>query len=330
MKLNFHKNHNLLFGVVLGGFIALSLIIAVGPAFWVQNNNKPLQNSKPLTALQKKGLSIYIGEGCEYCHTQQVRPLAEDKVFGRPSTPGDYAYLRSIGIWRETPNVLGTERTGPDLSNVGNRQPSDIWNYIHLYNPRAVVKESVMPAFPWLFKVVSDPKPGEIVVPVPVPYAPKSGKVVPTDRARALVAYVLSLKQIPLGSIRQKPQPQAKSTESEDRVDGKQIYLTTCAACHQANGKGISGAFPPLAGDPVVNNKDATQHILTVLGGLHGKTIDGMSYSTTMPSFGQAMSNEEVAAVINYERTHFGNKGTTITAEEVEKIRKTLKKGNKE
>ena len=147
MKLSFHKNHRLLFGVVFFGFIGLSLIIAVGPAFWVQDHNKPIPGSKPMTKLQKEGLRVYVDEGCEYCHTQQVRPLPEDKVWGRPSTPGDYAHIHEINTFQEPPNVLGTERTGPDLTNVGKRRASKIWNYIHLYNPRSVVKESVMPAF---------------------------------------------------------------------------------------------------------------------------------------------------------------------------------------
>ncbi|HKJ34714.1 MAG TPA: cbb3-type cytochrome c oxidase subunit II [Balneolaceae bacterium] len=327
MKLSFHKNHKLLFGVVFFGFIGLSLIIAVGPAFWVQDHNKPIPGSKPMTKLQKEGMRVYIDEGCEYCHTQQVRPLAEDKVWGRPSTPGDYAHVHRLNIWQETPNVLGTERTGPDLSNVGKRRASKTWNYIHLYDPRSVVKQSVMPAFHWLFKVEKNPGPNETVVPVPKQFAPKNGKVVPTQRAKALIAYVLSLKQTPL------PNGQQKTTESQNsgggqqaaasgsKLNGKNIFVQNCAACHQQNGKGVPGAFPPLAGDPVVNNIDPTEHIETVLYGKSSKTIGGVKYSAQMPPLGESMSNAEVAAVINYERTHFGNHGKTITPQDVAKIR---------
>ncbi|HKJ45937.1 MAG TPA: cbb3-type cytochrome c oxidase subunit II [Balneolales bacterium] len=332
MKLSFHKNHKLLFSVVFFGFVALSLIIAVGPAFWVQDNNEPLPGSKPMTKLQKEGMRIYIDEGCEYCHTQQVRPIAEDKIWGRPSTPGDYAHIHRLNVWQETPNILGTERTGPDLSNVGKRRASKVWNYIHLYNPRAVVKESVMPAFHWLFKVVKNPGPNQTVIPVPKEYAPKNGKIVPTQRAVALVDYILSLKQTPLNE--KGPQvsesasennggtsPQQKSTAGTGKINGKNIFVQNCAACHQTNGEGVPGAFPPLANDPVVNNDNPAEHIETVLHGKSGTTINGVKYTAQMPPLGESMSDEEVAAVINYERTHFGNHGKTITPQDVAKIR---------
>jgi cytochrome c oxidase cbb3-type subunit 2 len=93
-----------------------------------------------------------VASGCSYCHTQQVRPLPQDAVFGRPSAPGDFTY--------QTPELLGSERTGPDLTNVGARQASTVWQYIHLYNPRAVVPQSIMPAFEWLFEVEIAPHRG--------------------------------------------------------------------------------------------------------------------------------------------------------------------------
>lgn len=200
MKLDFHKNHRLLFGTVLVLFVALSVIIAVAPALWVQSNNRALAGSRALTDEEALGLQVYLGEGCVYCHTQQVRPLDQDTDrYGRASAPGDYARLAPYDVWRQTPSVLGTERTGPDLSNVGERQPSDVWHHIHLYQPRAVVGESMMPAFPWLYEARAQAGPDDIVVPVPNPYGPEGGVVVAGPRARALVAYLLSLKQVPLG-----------------------------------------------------------------------------------------------------------------------------------
>jgi cytochrome c oxidase cbb3-type subunit 2 len=122
-----------------------------------------------------------------------------DAVWGRPSAPGDYAYVRAGGLWYPyAPAVLGSERTGPDLSNVGARQASDVWQYLHLYNPRAVVAGSVMPAFPWLCENKAAADEGELVVPVPKPYAPEKMVVVPNSRGRALVAYLLALRQVPI------------------------------------------------------------------------------------------------------------------------------------
>ncbi len=114
---------------------------------------------EPLTPLQAEGRDVYVANGCGYCHTQQVRPLPQDKIFGRASAPGDFAY--------QTPELLGSERTGPDLTNAGVRQPSTVWQFIHLYNPRAVVPESIMPAFDWMFKVVEQAPAGTTPVPLP-------------------------------------------------------------------------------------------------------------------------------------------------------------------
>jgi cytochrome c oxidase cbb3-type subunit 2 len=151
------------------------------------------------TALEIEGLAVYVSEGCVYCHTQQVRPLEMDNVWGRPSAPGDYAYVRPAGLLQPyAPAVLGSERTGPDLSNVGARQASDVWQYMHLYNPRSVVEGSVMPAFPWLFDVKAAVGEGETAVPVPVAFAPAHGVVVPNARGRALVAYLLARRQVPI------------------------------------------------------------------------------------------------------------------------------------
>jgi cytochrome c oxidase cbb3-type subunit 2 len=150
-------------------------------------------------ALETEGLKVYISEGCVYCHTQQVRPLKMDAVWGRPSAPGDYAFVRPVGVWQPYASaILGSERTGPDLSNVGTRQASDAWQYLHLYNPRSVVESSIMPAFPWLFDVKSAAGPNEFVVPLPPEHAPATGVVVPNARGRALVAYLLSRRQVPI------------------------------------------------------------------------------------------------------------------------------------
>src|SRR5699024_8681958 len=142
------------------------------PALWVQDQAKPLEWDEPMTELEREGLKVYIDEGCVYCHTQQVRPLKMDETWGRAAIPADYAYINRPGIWKQTPAVLGSERTGPDLTNIGKRQPSDVWQYMHLYNPRSVVGESIMPAFPWLFKVVEKPDPDAEIVTLPEAYAP--------------------------------------------------------------------------------------------------------------------------------------------------------------
>jgi len=107
---------------------------------------------------------------------------------------------------------------------------------------------------------------------------------------------------------------------------GATLYRTSCASCHQANGEGIPGAFPPLAGDPVVMDEDPTRHIEIILFGMVNEAIEGVEYSAAMPPFSERLSDEEVAAIVNHERTSWGNNAPTVTAEDVQNVRK---EGNK-
>lgn len=199
MKLNFHENHWLLLGTIFFGFLALSLIIGVGPAISVQADVEPLPTATVPTQLERDGLAVYIAEGCVACHTQQVRDLEMDRTFGRASVADDYAHTTPLGPWAPyAPAVLGSSRTGPDLANVGARQGSETWQAIHLYNPRAVVPDSIMPGYPWLFDEVATVPEGKTAVPLPPSHAPEGTNVVLNDKGEALVAYLLSLEQPPL------------------------------------------------------------------------------------------------------------------------------------
>jgi cytochrome c oxidase cbb3-type subunit 2 len=316
MKFDFHQNHRLLFSVVLLGFIALSIIVAVVPALWVNAHNHPLPGSRPLTALERQGLDVYLAEGCVYCHTQQVRPIAQDTSrYGRPSVPGDYARLVAQDAWRQTPSILGTERTGPDLSNIGERQPSEAWHLIHLYNPRAVVSGSIMPAFPWLFEVKDTPGDNDVIVPMPEARREPGGVIVAGPGARALVAYLLSLRQAPLAAS-----GASRSTSTGD-VLGSRVYDARCASCHQPDGRGVAGTFPPLAGDPVVLADDPTRHIEIVLFGLTREPVEGAQYAVPMPAWADELTDREIAAVVNHERSAWGNDAPRVTAEQVAEIR---------
>lgn len=168
----------------------LAVLMGVLPGA-VLSQSPPEPGVVPLTAAQDRGRAVYVSEGCEYCHTQNVRPLKQDLVFGRPSVAGDYAY--------DTPELLGDHRNGPDLTNIGNRQPSDAWQYIHLWDPRAVVNESIMPRYTWLFTIKPKADPGDMTVPLPPAFAPRHGIVIANQDAKDLVAYLKSLKQVPLG-----------------------------------------------------------------------------------------------------------------------------------
>lgn len=331
--MNFHRNHWLLLGTIFFGFIFLAIIIAIGPAYWVQAKIQVQPGQKPLSPLQQKGLEVYISEGCVACHTQQVRPIAMDRVWGRPSARRDYTNLGgAMDVWRPyTPAVLGSARIGPDLSDVGSRQPSELWQYMHLYNPRSVVSESIMPAYPWLFRATASPG-DDTVVPVPQRYAPGKAKVVPNERGKALVAYLLSLKQPAKSQAGASQTSQAatkpaaggnkpQASGSAPQANGDTLYANNCASCHQANGAGLAGAFPALAGNEAVIADDPAMHIDTVLNGAQGRVIDGQTYNAPMPAFGGRFSDDEIAAIINHERTSWGNNAPTVTAEDIARHR---------
>ena len=102
--------------------------------------------------------------------------------------------------------------------------------------------------------------------------------------------------------------------------DGGAVYVANCSSCHQTNGQGVPGAFPPLSGDPVVNAANPTEHIATVLHGLKDKTIGSQSYSAEMPAFAEQLSDAQIANIIDHERTPWGNSGALITAADVAKV----------
>lgn len=102
---------------------------------------------------------------------------------------------------------------------------------------------------------------------------------------------------------------------------GAALYRTSCASCHQTNGQGVEGVFPPLAADPVVTADDPTRHIQIILFGVEGVPIEGVEYSSPMPAWADQLSDREIAAVVNHERTSWGNVAPTVTAADVAELR---------
>ena len=130
--------------------VLITLVLSVGglleivPLFFQKSTTQPVEGLKPYTALQLAGRDVYLREGCYGCHSQMIRPFqAETLRYGPYSRAGESVY--------DHPFQWGSKRTGPDLARVGGRY-SDEWHRIHLINPRDVVPESIMPAYPWLEK----------------------------------------------------------------------------------------------------------------------------------------------------------------------------------
>ncbi len=187
--MNVHTDHRVLLAYSISVFLFLSLIVAVMPALEMQRT-PPLAGIKPLDDIAQRGRDLYLKEGCGTCHTQFVRDLPMDAPYGRGSVAGDFAL--------EDPPLLGSQRTGPDLTNIGMRQPSETWHLIHLYNPRSVVPTSVMPGYPWYFAVKDEAETSDIELPLPPEFKPAGKTVVATEDAIALVRYLQSLHQVPL------------------------------------------------------------------------------------------------------------------------------------
>ena len=181
-----HRNHRAIVAAAAIVFFVLTLVMAVLPALREQALSTPT-GARPRGHEEERGRQVYLREGCGFCHTQFVRDLPMDRPYGRPSRPGDYAF--------EDPPMLGTQRTGPDLADVGSRQASEAWHLIHLYDPRAVVPQSVMPAYRWYFAAKDKAGPDDVVVPVPAGSAPRGKVIVAGPDGIELVRYLLSLKQ---------------------------------------------------------------------------------------------------------------------------------------
>ncbi|MYY25916.1 cbb3-type cytochrome c oxidase subunit II [Elizabethkingia anophelis] len=327
------NNHKILFGSSLGLFVFLTLYIAVLPALENQRINKPLpRQAKILSPKERAGKMVYIENGCVGCHTQQVRNVEMDNVFGkRPSIAADFAVNKRTDFWRNTANLMGTERTGPDLTSVGERQPSDDWHLIHLYQPRAAVAESIMPSYKWLFVEKDFLEKGDVEVKIPKEYLQhKSKKIVATKKALELVAYLKSLKQndytdksiVPAFLYKQKKKETATSTENSNLPDGAELFTANCASCHQTSGEGVPGAFPPLKGSPVVLGGDLELYVTIIMKG-----YDPRPEFATMPPVGTNanFTPEDVTAIINHERTSWGNNAKRVTVDEVKIIMDKIK-----
>lgn len=143
--MNLHKRLEENTGLLIFGILLVSAIgglVQVLPPLFEESLSTAGVNTRVYTAVELTGRDIYIREGCHVCHTQQVRPLvAEVDRYGPPSQAGEFVYDR--------PFLWGSKRTGPDLHRIGGKY-SNVWHEQHLLDPRSVVPESIMPAYPWL------------------------------------------------------------------------------------------------------------------------------------------------------------------------------------
>jgi cytochrome c oxidase cbb3-type subunit 2 len=144
------ETSNFLMIVLILLSVAVGGMVEIIPLFFQRSTTQPVEGLKPYTSLQLAGRDIYIREGCYNCHSQMIRPFrAEALRYGSLSVAGEFVY--------DHPFQWGSKRTGPDLQRVGGKY-SDEWHRTHLNNPRDLVPESNMPAYPWLLTSTIEPE----------------------------------------------------------------------------------------------------------------------------------------------------------------------------
>src|SRR3989338_4779258 len=223
------------------------------------------------TPLEEKGRKIYLREGCVYCHSQFVRP--QDRDFGPLVQSGDYAY--------DTPNLLGTIRTGPDLSNEGGKHP-DAWHVAHFKNPRSTTPGSVMPPFAYLKE----------------------------DEMEALVAYIQSLgkKRIikynriyhpdELEKLLQKRNVNVNGS-AEANV-GRGIFQQNCATCHGTHGLGNGPNAISLAKKPANFSRPFYKDYDDVTW--YWRVSEGVP-GTRMPQWGKLLTQRQIWYLVAFLKT---------------------------
>ena len=301
------------------------------------------------SGIAKQGAEEYAALGCVTCHTQQVRRVEAgfdvERGWGkRPSAPRDYVLQKHV--------LLGNSRIGPDLANVGLREYSDEWLHQHLFEPQSIFSSSLCPPSPFLYQQIDEPVNTDIEI--ASNNDPQDNRHVrPTVRANRLVAYLQALKQdyeLPeVSFVETEDEPVEEDVVSTDvsvasssapqwlqeQIDtGKEIYMKAapgggmCFTCHQQNGEGLAGQFPPLAGsDWVLGNKERL--IKISMYGLMGEIeVNGVKYNNVMAPPGippGSLTDDQIANVLTYIRNDWGNSASAVSAEEVATVRASLK-----
>ena len=305
-----------------------------------------------MPGIAQLGAKEYLSLGCVTCHTQQVR--SEESGFDvergwgkRPSVPRDYILQDEV--------LLGHNRVGPDLANVGLREYSSEWLHRHLFMPQSVVEGSICQPSPFLYKISKSPTESSIKTET----IDKSEiYIIPSLRANRIVSYLQSLHQnyqLPeiafsdgeeedetilsevdtSTSISETNSSSLPTWLSQQITSGKEIYSKVssgggmCVACHLPNGKGQPGAIPPLAdSDWVLGDKERL--IKISIHGLQGEiAVNGEKYVGVMQGFGQPLASplddQQIADVLTYIRNEWGNSVSSISPEEVKAVRDSEK-----
>jgi cytochrome c oxidase cbb3-type subunit 2 len=210
------ETNNFLMIVLITLVVAVGGLVEIVPLFFQKSTTQPIEGLKPYSALQLAGRDVYVSEGCYNCHSQMIRPFqAETLRYGPYSVAGEFVYDR--------PFQWGSKRTGPDLHRVGGRY-SDEWHRIHLTNPRDLVPESNMPAYPWLATKMVDesqlPKRMEVLRTLGAPYTDEeiAGSVEAVKGKTQMEAVIAYLQVLGIHRTASRPAAAAASPDTSTAV----------------------------------------------------------------------------------------------------------------
>ena len=299
------------------------------------------------------GAKEYLSLGCVTCHTQQVRAIDAgfdvERGWGkRPSVPRDYILQKEV--------LIGHNRVGPDLANIGLRGYTREWLHKHLFNPQILVEGSICQPSPFLYDISNEKSTGAINADNKADDNVSTIFIKPSLRADRIVSYLESLKQdyeLPeISFIETQDEEDTEDiklaevdTAEDDQVglptwladqiaSGKEIYMKAapggglCFTCHKPNGQGAVGQFPPLAGsDWVLGEKERL--IKISIHGLMGEIeVNGVKYNNVMAPPGippGSLTDQQIADVLTYIRNEWGNSASAVSPEEVATIRSSVK-----
>jgi mono/diheme cytochrome c family protein len=248
---------------------------------FLDDDPEPLETLDPPTSFELDTTSLPDGR-----HRLRIEAFEDEGPAGRHEIPFTVRNGPGIAVFGLAENDVVHGRL-PVLVNAYSGRPGDRFEPVRAETPAPV------PTWAWVLALV--------VAAWAIWYATREYQEYRTKKPAAP-----AVAEAPAG------EEGAAAGEAASKALGEQVYGNYCSACHQLTGKGVPAVFPPLEGNAVVLAADPAEHVRTVLQGLQGKTIGGVTYTSQMPAFGNQLNDEQVAAVINHERTSWGNAAPTV------------------